>query len=328
MAFWPVRWESDIGAAWNYHENVSNAFRVASWLGPVLAGGQGRNVVLSHSLGTVVAAAALQDYGGHADKLMMFNSAIPSEAFDPSLFNVSTNNHLVHDDWVEYTNVCWTARWHELFPQGDARHSLTWRGRFSSLTPICENFYSSGNEVLELYEDAHNPAWYNGFSPSGNWGERYSWHKQEIWKGRKSLVAFMGPSDWSGWGFKRNIPLINAWSAAEANAVTDPHVFATNTVFDPTPASITNASATRLETDMHLALGIPALSPATGRTQFDINVMSCTDMDATYRTANWPDQGRHIELREKWLHSDIKDIAFLFEYELFEDIVNIGGLNQ
>ena len=71
---------------------------------------------------------------------------------------------------------------------------------------------------------------------------------------RKSLVAFMGPSPWSGWGFKRNIPLINAWSAAEANAVTDPHVFATNTVFDPTPASITNASATRLETDMHLAL--------------------------------------------------------------------------
>ena len=35
-------------------------------------------------------------------------------------------------------------------------------------------------------------------SPSGNWGDRYSWHKQELWKGRKSFVAFLGPSDWSG----------------------------------------------------------------------------------------------------------------------------------
>ena len=327
MAFWPVRWEGDLGESWNYHQNASNAFRVASWLGPVLSGGQGRNVILAHSLGTVVAAAAIQNYGGQADKLMMFNSSIPSEAFDPSLFNADTNNHLVHDNWVEYTNACWTARWHELFPQGDARHSLTWRGRFSSLAPICENFYSSGDEVLELYEDAHNPAWYNGFSPSGNWGERYCWHKQELWKGRKSLVAFMGPSDWSGWGFKRNIPLINAWSAAEANAVTDPHVFATNTVFDPTPASITNASATRLETDMHLALGIPALSPATGRTQFVSSVVSSHDLNSPeYKKHIWPrpDDGG---LGGRFLHSDIKDVAYLFVYPVFNNIVQLGGLN-
>ncbi|MBR4189875.1 MAG: hypothetical protein IKQ55_07940 [Kiritimatiellae bacterium] len=326
MAFWPVRWEGDKGWPVNYHENASNAFRVASWLGPVLSG-QGRNVILAHSLGTVVAAAAIQDYGGHADKLMMFNSAIPSEAFVPSLFDTSTNNHLVHNDWVDYTNVCWTARWHELFPQGDARHSLTWRGRFSGIRSICKNFFSSQDEVLELYEDSHNPAWYNGLGPSGDIGKRYSWHKQEIWKGRKSFVAFLGPSDWSGWGFKRNIPLINAWSAAEANAVTDPHVFATNTVFDPTPASITNATATRLETDMHLALGIPSLSPATGGPAFDEDeiLLSCSDMDG-YRGTNWPTQGRDPELQNRWLHSDIKNVAYLFTHVLFENIVRIGGL--
>lgn len=161
----------------------------------------------------------------------------------------------------------------------------------------------------------------------GSFTESYCWHKQEIWKGRKSLVAFMGPSDWSGWGFKRNIPLINAWSAAEANAVTDPHVFATNTVFDPTPASITNASATRLETDMHLALGIPSLSPATGGPAFDEDeiLLSCSDMDG-YRGTNWPTQGRDPELQNRWLHSDIKNVAYLFTHVLFENIVRIGGL--
>lgn len=324
MAFWPVRWESDIGAAWNYHENVSNAFRVASWLGPVLAGGQGRNVILAHSLGTVVAAAAIQNYGGQADKLMMFNSAIPSEAFDPALFNTDTNNHLVHDNWVEYTNACWTARWHELFPQDDARHSLTWRGRFAGIRPICQNFYSSGDEVLELYEDSHNPAWYNGLMSTTPWGARYSWHKQELWKGRQSLLAPVGTTDWSGWGFKKN-GLFNAWSAAEANAVTDPHVFATNTVFNPTPESINNATATRLETDQHLALGIPALSPATGRTSFSAGLLLSYDM-SSYKQSNWPTQGHSSELEDRWLHSDIKDVAYLYVYKLFERVVENGGL--
>ena len=36
--------------------------------------------------------------------------------------------------------------------------------------------------MLELYTDDQNPSWYHGVSPSGNWGDRYSWHKQEIWK--------------------------------------------------------------------------------------------------------------------------------------------------
>ncbi len=328
ISFWPVSWESDIGQSWNYHENASNAFKVASWLGPVLSGGQGRKVVLAHSLGTVVAAAALHDYGGQADKLLMFNSAIPSEAFDPVFFNTATNNHLVHDAWVEYTNSCWTACWHELFPAGDARHNLTWRGRFSGITPICENFYSSGDEVLELYEDAHNPAWYNGLSPSGNWGERYSWHKQEIWKGRRSLIdlSIFGPSDWSGWGFKKS-GIFNEWSVAEANAVTDPHVFATNTVFNPTPESITNATATRLETDEHLALGIPALSPAAGRTNLSQIDIPSHNMNEYVDPDEWPVVGRNPELQGKWLHSDLKSVAFLFTHALFETIASEGGLN-
>ena len=117
MEFIPIAWESDIGPSWNYHQNVSNAFVMAARIAPIINAEQGRNVIIAHSLGTVVAAAAIQDYGARVAKLIMLNSAIPSEAFVPSLADTSPGNKLVHDAWVEYTNTCWTAQWHKLLPK-------------------------------------------------------------------------------------------------------------------------------------------------------------------------------------------------------------------
>ena len=327
MEFYPVAWQSDIGSSYNYHINASNAFVTASFLAPRINSVPGRKVVIAHSLGTMVAAAAIQDYGMQVDKLIMLNSAIPSEAFDPSLVDESPNNKLVHNDWISYTNSCWTANWHKLFNASDARSRLTWRGRFAAVVPVAVNFYSSGDEVLELYPHSQNPAWYNGVSPSGNWGERYSWHKQEIWKGRKSLLGFIGTTEWAGWGFKENMLGVKKWSAQEANAITDAMVFSTNTVFNPCPASITNAVATRLETDSHLTQGIPALSPPTGRTKFRDELLQSFDMDG-YRSDNWPTGIRDPELQHRWLHSDIKNVAFFFTHPIFKKIVEVGGLRN
>ena len=328
MEFYPIAWESDIGPSYNYQVNASNAFVTASRLAPYINSIPGRRVVIAHSLGTMVAAAAIQDYGMQVEKLIMLNSAIPSEAFDPSLADASPTNRLVHDEWTSYTNACWASEWHKLFASGDARNALTWRGRFAAVVPVAVNFYSSGDEVLELYTDAHNPSWYNGFSPSGNWGERYSWHKQELYKGRKSLLGFIGTTAWSGWGFKSNVLGARVWSADDANAATDLSVFATNTVFNPYPISITNAVATRLEIDSHLTQGIPALSPPTGRTRFSEDVMQSIDMNTPLYMANtWPrpDDG---ELGGRFLHSDIKNVAYFFVHPIFQKIVEVGRLNQ
>ena len=328
MEFYPIAWESDIGPSYNYQINVSNAFVTASRLAPYVNSIPGRRIVIAHSLGTMVAAAAIQDYGMQVEKLIMLNSAIPSEAFNPDLADESPSSELVHDDWTGYTNACWTALWYQRFPAGDARRNLTWRGRFVGVKSVAVNFYSSGDEVLELYTDAHNPSWYNGFSPSGNWGDRYSWHKQEIWKGRKSLLGFMGTTDWSGWGFKKNALGIKVWSAADANAVTDISVFATNTVFNPYPTSITNAVATRLETDFHLAQGIPALSPPTGRTDLsDVNVTSFDINTPQFMANTWP-RPNDGHLGGRFLHSDIKNVAYFFVHPVFKKIVEVGGLNQ
>lgn len=57
------------------------------------------------------------------------------------------------------------------------------------------NFYSSGDEVLEL-------------GPQGitvlDWDasvRQYTWHKQEAFKGRNVLYG----SGWAGWGFESNV---------------------------------------------------------------------------------------------------------------------------
>ena len=92
MEFHPVAWESDIGPSYNYQVNVSNAFVTASHLAPYVNSIPGRRVVIAHSLGTMVAAAAIQDYGMQVEKLIMLNSAIPSEAFDPSLADATPGN--------------------------------------------------------------------------------------------------------------------------------------------------------------------------------------------------------------------------------------------
>ena len=330
MEFCPVAWESDIGPSYNYQANVANAFVTARRLAPLVNAVPGRRVVIAHSLGTLVAAAAIQDYGMQVEKLIMLNSAIPAEAFEPSLADYSPENHLVHVEWRGYPSRCWAARWHEFYAgnANDSRGKLTWKGRFSRVKSIAVNFYSSGDEVLELYTNKHNPSWYNGVSPSGNWGDRYSWHKQEIWKGRKSLLGFMGTTDWSGWGFRKNAFGMRVWSAEEANTVADPSVFATNTVFNPYPISITNSVASRLETDFHLAQGLPALSPPTGRTRFREDVMESIDMNTPLYMANtWPrpDDG---QLGGRFLHSYIKNVAYFFVHPVFRKIVEVGGLNQ
>ncbi len=328
MEFHPVSWQSDIGPSYNYHVNASNAFVTASRLAPYVNSIQGRKVVIAHSLGTMVAASAIQDYGMQVDKFFMFNSAIPSEAFDPSLANENPANNLVHDAWVGYPSSCWTANWHKLFPEGDARRNLTWRGRFVNVAPVAVNFYSSGDEVLELYNDAHNPEWYNGVSPGGNWGEQYSWHKQELYKGRKSLLGFIGTTEWSGWGFKENLFGLRVWSEDDANAVTNLAVFATNTVFNPYPISIIDSVATRLEIDAHLALGIPALSPPTGRTRFSPHIMPSYDLNTVdFMKNDWP-RPKNTPLGNRFLHSDIKNVAYFYVYSVFKKIIEEGELDK
>lgn len=327
MKFHGVNWRSQVAGKSDYHLNASNSFEVASALAAAVNGFQGRRVVIAHSLGTMLAANAIQFFGMRADKVIFLNSAIPSEALDPTMFNASTANALVHDAWTDYPSNCWVSLFHLLDPSGTDRSRLTWKNRYPLVAPLLFNMYSSGDEVLGLYPGNGNPGWSDGIWSSSNFGARYSWQKQELWKGRAAWYAGVGTTSWSGWGFKTGFFGGRIWGADDASAVSDPTVFATNTVFNPFPPTVTNAVLSEAEINAHLTQGIPALSRALGSVGISFRDSESYDMNERNMRARpngWPNN--FSDFGEDWLHSDIKDIPYFYTYPMFDLIIEKGGL--
>lgn len=77
-----------------------------------------------------------------------------------------------------------------------------------------------------------------------------------------------------------------------------------------------------------LAVGIPTLSPAVGNTPlaraFE-NTIPPQNLDAAaFKPNGWPDRGR--DWKTRWLHGDMKDVAFYYNFKLFKFILMNGGL--
>jgi len=72
--------------------------------------------------------------------------------------------------------------------------------------------------------------------------------------------------------------------------------------------------------------GIPALSRATGRTNTDPAAIANFDMNTNGKPENglWGRSGEPYT--DRWLHSDLREMAFYFTYKLFENLVENGGL--
>ncbi len=328
MKFWGITWKGDEGVpdAFHYQDNVYNAFRTASALATLVNGnGTGDKIVMAHSLGNMVVSSAIQDHGMNVAKYFMLNSAVPSEAYNPTLHNTATNNVLVHEEWRNYANRTWSSEWHTHFPATDDRSKLTWKNRFPNVASVAYNYYSTGDEVLELFNGTPGPA-AGGLLDSDTKG-RYAWHKQEVYKGRDENVVFdWATTDWSGWGFRENWLEMRMYSAEEANAL-ESLSLTTNTVFTLYPSTMNTNVISRLHLDENLAKGIPALSPATGRESLNGHIVEKYNLNAglfnNQLNSWWRTDGN---LKNKWLHSDIKDAAYYFVYKLFDNFVDKGGL--
>ena len=89
------------------------------------------------------------------------------------------------------------------------------------------------------------------------------------------------------------------------------------------------SSAMISESDVNriLAYNIPAVSSATGKKSVDGNVSIAENLNlnsARFKSGTW---GRnHPVYKQRWLHSDVKNMTFQCVHWLFEDIVTKGEL--
>jgi hypothetical protein len=321
--FWGVTWYGDEGLvnAMNYHEDVVNAFEAAGPLADVLqANATGPLVLMAHSLGNLVVSSAIRDRALDCEKYFMFNAAVPAEAYDASCWNETPGNPLVPDDWKSYTNAAWASKWHELFPVADNRSALTWREWFSGMTNQVYNYYSSGDEVLEIHS-----------SPVSIWGgglfhlERYAWQKQELNKGQLGLIG----TAWAGWGFAKYTQdghEHRCYTAAQANqtAQTAPSQFCTAPVFLRSPNFLQNSSLSDAQIRQLLAKAIPALSGPAGSQAVALGAdpknFNMNNPDHVGRPNGW---GRNSSTYgARWLHGDLKAMAFFYNYPIFFGITD------
>ena len=340
VEFHNIDWRSDIGAAGNYQQNASNAFEIASVIAADLNAVQGEKVIMAHSLGNMVVSSMIQDHGLQVSKYFMCDSAVPAEAYDTSL---APTNLLVHADWNEYPAKARANEWYHCFEDDpeDDRNKLTWAGRFPDVAQHAVVFYSTGDHVLEMVK-TNDVGLLVGYENSAQMFERYSWHKQEIRKGRKSsnpLVLNTGATDWSGWSFREYlggyniIQPTNAWLMSMS-------VLKTNTVFKLQPESMNTNSIPRIVLDAHLTQGIPARTPAAGAIKwgdttmdermFNLNSTNALEKGIA-RPNGWPT--RYIrgvflgtDWEDRWLHSDMKNISYYYVYKFYEKIKETGGL--
>jgi len=345
--------------AFHYHENVENAFLAAPYLKNYVNGLSGEKIMMAHSLGNMVVSSAIADHGMGVHKYFMFNAAVAAEAYDVSQWNTAAMYPvMVPGEWFPYPSSSWSAKWHEHFlfagQPNDDRGCLTWKNRLMSVSSATTlyNYYSSGDEVLELFSEA--PDNDEGVVPSDTltW-RRYAWHKQETHKGCGALDP--SGTSWAGWGFA-DPPRMRVFSGTgptgnilydyvpntatnkaamlaylAGNPVLPLDFFEENVIFKDNPPEIFLPEIPADTRNEILAKGIPALSGPTGRQSVGIrdgagNLLPGRniDMNEVERPNGWGRTNQHFV--QRWLHGDLKAMAFFYNFKLYEDVVSKGDL--
>lgn len=279
----------------------------------------------------------------------MLNAAVPMEAFDPTNgITQASHDNMTPVAWTNYADRVRSTHWYELFPDGDGRRLLTWKGRFSNVTNIV-NFYSTQEEVVNNGD--------GGFHDLLT--RNYVWYNQET---RKGLWPMMLHEYEGGWEFNSFYDSVtNYW-------ISDQHVQQT---YHLPPDAAINLSDIQLQQvpffldfynpEMHissngvvvssnyiyraemLAYAIPAESYAVGANPLPWLIPMQTnsppdrlysnyDMAAIFTTGkeDLPSNGEGVEDRHRdWQHSSFVQRSYKRVHQLFKTInQHINGGSQ
>jgi hypothetical protein len=313
------------GEAPNYYANVEHAFATASRFVVDCASLTGQKIILAHSLGNMLVSSAIKDHDlTNYLKYYMLNAAVPMEAYDGDASAAAMVDH----DWRAVSNRVYSSEWWQLFANQDGRRKLTWRERFDGIERAV-NCYSTTEDTL-------GNATINEWLVGRWWRDKY-WAMQELNKG--TAYAAAAPESWmhceGGWGYNPHYATNRWYVTWPSRRMTDRFRKAISKLtdddikrhpvfrpFDENWLFTTNMVSQALVSPIRsriLADGIPATSFAAGANSLGNNVSGNIDY-ATCKSGEWPrNKGR-------WLHSDIKKVAFFFNHLFFKKLVN--GDNQ
>jgi hypothetical protein len=339
--FTGVSWhgnESQVGRFTpDYWRNVHNALQTAKPFADFVTALPGEKSVAAHSLGNMVVSSAIADHGLAVANYFMIDAAVALEAYSPG---ISNKDKMSHPTWRLYQEDLWASEWHKLYPSHDKRKNMTWRGRFRAISNTY-NFYSTGEEVLKN-GDGTEP----GTTGIATNGGKLAWVKQEMSKGDFFLSGggfiHHGTGGWkfgTYWDNSAGEGLARIhWTRSPQEARTIPRVqlgelpffkpFVNSKFHDPT---LGNAEAAKYdEVAKALSESLPALTFAAGSNPIDLlNSQSDADAGRNYNMSSmkngWP-QERGDD--EDWKHGDIREVAYLYTYKVYQKVTQLGGLNK
>lgn len=352
-----LTWNGDTGL--DYHQAVFQAFQAGDGLPRALRFlDEARTMLIAHSLGNIVACQGVQA-GFTPAQLTLLNAALPLEAIAGEAVTQAYAADMTEAAWRSYPRRLFASDWWKLHPPGRLRHGLAWSNCFPRVRHLGDvvNCFSAGEDVTNC-----PPSMTSASVLATLWSGRsvdYGvWKTQELLKGvgwTRSLGALPMERSQGGWGFNaawrgRFVPSgperllggrFELLSPEVAARISDPllraHPFFRpfeqrwlHVSFVVSGSPLTETSKFRYDL---LARGLPALSPAAGSTPFPALGGQSTiinyDLEEQGRPVggNWPGAGHGSPLtRDRWLHSDFKNVALPFVYPLFQSMINRGSL--
>ncbi|MCX6984754.1 MAG: hypothetical protein NT118_08400, partial [Lentisphaerae bacterium] len=299
--------------------------------------------VMAHSLGNMLAIAAISLYGANVDTYFIIDGAVAKEAFNPGEAKENKGG-MERMEWDDYCyegtaapDFLFSSEWFRLFAgdPNDPRGKLTWRGLFQDMNgATCYNFYSSGEEVLDnITHDKGNLTLIDDAVYGTGDISLYCWGSQEKLKGRMLMNGLVG-SNYAGWGFNGyyyDLEMLHMSSSDAQNI--NPEQLKTKPFFCDSPSELFSQDAGTAQTYALnnrfaiLAKAIPARSFAIGRNEINRIETGFESLDMMAMKSG-PDKNWWPNTRDndRWLHSDFKNVSYLYTFDVYNNIVSLGGL--
>jgi hypothetical protein len=332
--FTGVSWHGDVsqipgwspvggGDSPDYWANVINAFKTSQALATSVNGLPGSSkVIAAHSLGNMLVSYAIQKQGMNVSSYFLLDAAVAMEAYDSSVID---RTDMGNPDWTQpgYPTRLWASDWYKLFSSGDGRTGLTWRGLLGSIGNAY-NFYSSGEDVLDNTSNGQYNTTLSSQAPE------HAWVTQELAKGTwLQWLATLNTGREGGWGF--NPSTYSTFTPAQTGSITDAQLRAVpffGAFSDPLLTDTNQGSAEAQKFAVWtktLAEAIPSLSFATGRNS--VGALQPQNYDLMNYENGWPQvRLNDQDQKNRWFHGDAKDIAYTFNYLLWQQWVQLGSL--